>query len=216
MKYTDWQTIDYEVALKEQLLLFNKAIENKLAGIDVESQWIFCEHYPVLTLGKHGDKNNLLLSEVVLKEKGIKLFNIERGGDITFHGPGQLVCYPIIDLQQYGIGLKQYIHRLEEIIIRVIAHYGLAGERKDGATGVWVDVGGSNERKICAIGIKSSRYVTMHGLAFNVNTDMSYFKIINPCGFKSGNVTSLRAETGRTLSMDDIKTQIIAMSKLVF
>ena len=146
---------------------------------------------PVFTLGKSGDKNNILLSEDIL---GAPVFRIERGGDVTFHGPGQLLIYPIIDLEQFNMSLREYVYNMEEVVIRSIAEFGLKGSRSDGASGVWLDVGTPQERKIAALGVKASRHVTMHGLAFNINTDLSWFQKINPCGFLDKGVTNLAIE----------------------
>jgi lipoyl(octanoyl) transferase len=143
-----------------------------------------------------------------LQAIGATLFHIDRGGDITFHGPGQLVAYPILDLEHYGLGLKAYIHRLEEAVIRTCAAYGVKGDRVEGATGVWLDVGTPRERKICAIGVRSSRFVTMHGLALNVNTDLNYFRYIHPCGFIDKGVTSLAVECGGPVDMQEVKDRL--------
>ena len=142
---------------------------------DTEEHLLLVEHPPVFTLGRHGHAENMLVSEDALAAKGIEFVRIERGGDITFHGPGQLVAYPIIDLQRHHLGVKDYVNLLEEAVIRTIAHYGITGERVEGATGVWIDKGLPGERKICAIGVKCTRFVTMHGLALNINTDLHYF-----------------------------------------
>lgn len=139
----------------------------------------------------------------MLSLKGIKLFEIERGGDVTYHGPGQLVVYPLIDLEAHHLGVKSYIHILEESVIRTIAHYGIKGERVEGATGVWIDAGTSHERKICAIGVKCSRFITMHGLALNVNTDLQQFSLINPCGFIDKGVTSIASEVGHPVNFKE-------------
>ncbi len=147
----------------------------------------------------------MLVSEDALAAKGIEFVRIERGGDITFHGPGQLVAYPIIDLQRHHLGVKDYVNMLEEAVIRTIAHYGITGERVEGATGVWIDKGLPGERKICAIGVKCTRFVTMHGLALNINTDLHYFGAINPCGFIDKGVTSVRQETGKEADMQEAK-----------
>ncbi len=172
---------------------------------DTEEHLLLVEHPPVFTLGRHGHAENMLVSEDALAAKGIEFVRIERGGDITFHGPGQLVAYPIIDLQRHHLGVKDYVNMLEEAVIRTIAHYGITGERVDGATGVWIDKGLPGERKICAIGVKCTRFVTMHGLALNINTDLHYFGAINPCGFIDKGVTSVRQETGKEADMQEAK-----------
>ncbi len=167
---------------------------------------IFVEHPHVYTLGKSGCENNLLINHLQLRQKNAAFFKIDRGGDITYHGPGQIVGYPIFDLEKLKIGLKEYIYRLEEIIIRTMSFFDLRGNRLDGGTGVWLDpdIKGS-ARKICAIGVKASRFVTMHGFAFNVNTDLAYFSLINPCGFKDKGVTSLEKELGAVQDIELVK-----------
>jgi len=174
-----------------------------------EDRLIFVEHNHVYTLGKSGQESNLLLDYIQLRAKDAVFYHIDRGGDITYHGPGQLVGYPIFDIEKLGLGLKDYIHLLEEAVIKTISHYGIKGERLDGATGVWIDPASAGKaRKICAIGVKASRYITMHGFALNVNTDLSYFNHINPCGFTDKGVTSIARETGREISMNEVKNDL--------
>lgn len=170
---------------------------------------IFVEHPHVYTLGKSGSENNLLLDLIQLKAKDASFYRIDRGGDITYHGPGQIVGYPIFDLDLIKVGLKEYIYRLEESIIRTVAEFGIEASRLEGGTGVWLDpeVPG-NARKICAIGVKASKYITMHGFAFNVNTDLSYFNNINPCGFTDKGVTSLRKELGTVQDIEAVKSKV--------
>ena len=170
---------------------------------------LLVEHPPVYTLGKSGHAENLLVSREALEAAGAQFFHIDRGGDITFHGPGQLVVYPILDLERLGIGLRDYIDALEEAVIRTVAEYGIAAGRIAGASGVWIDPAGRRPRKICAIGVRSSRYVTMHGLALNVSTDLGWFSRINPCGFTDRGVASIASETGREVPMDDVKKQVV-------
>ena len=178
---------------------------------------LLVEHPPVYTLGKSGHAENLLVDRAALQRLGAGFFHIDRGGDITFHGPGQLVCYPILDLERIGIGLREYIERLEEAVIRTVARYGIAAGRIAGASGVWVGEspekglsgGRSVPRKICAIGVRSSRYVTMHGFALNVTTDLAWFSRINPCGFSDRGVTSIARETGREAAMDEVKRLVL-------
>lgn len=208
--FIDWGTVDYAEAWDKQKELFDVRVAAKAPGtVSSESftdKAVFCEHPHVYTLGKSGFMENLLLSNNNLKEKGVSFFKTDRGGDITYHGPGQIVVYPIFDLEHFGIGLKQYIHNLEESVIRTIAQFGVKGERLDGATGVWLDTTiPGRTRKICAIGVKSSRFITMHGLALNINTDLNYFNYINPCGFTDKGVTSLQNETGETQSMEECR-----------
>lgn len=170
---------------------------------------LLVEHPPVYTLGKSGHAENLLIGRKALEAMGAQFFHIDRGGDITFHGPGQLVCYPILDLERIGIGLREYIEALEEAVIRTVAEYGIAAGRIAGASGVWIDPGKARPRKICAIGVRSSRYVTMHGFALNVTTDLEWFSRINPCGFTDRGVTSIAAETGSQPSIQEVKQLII-------
>jgi lipoyl(octanoyl) transferase len=170
------------------------------------------EHPHVYTLGKSGDEANMMANAEFLKKIEATYFKINRGGDITYHGPGQLVGYPIIDLEYYKIGVREYIERMEDAIIATVAEYGLEAGRKEGATGVWLQPDHKvRARKICAIGVRVSRYVTMHGFALNVNTDMRYYNYINPCGFASSAVTSIQQELGREVSMEEVKK--IAMEK---
>lgn len=178
--------------------------ERELAG-----EVLLVEHTPVYTLGKSGHAENLLVSHEALEAAGAEFFHIDRGGDITFHGPGQLVGYPILDLECLGIGLRDYIDALEEAVIRTVDRYGIRGGRIHGASGVWIDAEGCRPRKICAIGVRSSRYVTMHGFALNVTTDLSWFSRINPCGFTDRGVASIASETGSTPSMEEVKRLVV-------
>jgi len=177
-------------------------------------QLILCQHNPVYTLGKNGKMENLLQTG---KNSGAEFIESSRGGDITFHGPGQLVGYPILDLERMNIGLSQYIELLEEAVRRTIAEYNLTGERYRGASGVWLDVEDvKNIRKICAIGIRSSKWVTMHGFAFNINTDLSYFDFINPCGFTDKGVTSLEKEMGAKQDFESVMEKFLQHFSDVF
>ena len=178
---------------------------------------LFVEHPPVFTLGKSGNINNVLLSEERLNEKGIEFFKTNRGGDITFHGPQQIVGYPILDLEKFDTDIGHYLRNLEEVIILTLADYGIEAGRSKGETGVWIDpeVKG-RERKICAIGVRCSRWITMHGFAFNVNTDLSYFNLIIPCGIPNKQVTSLQKEVGRKVSMDEAKEKVKRNFEKVF
>lgn len=191
-----------------QRSIFSSMIEKKKRGEDITDENVLMgEHTPVYTLGFHGNAGNLLFDEEILSKQGIECIRIERGGDITYHGPGQLIVYPIIDLEKHNLGVKQYMALLEDCVIELLRIYYVKGVKVDGATGVWIDIGTSRERKICAMGIKCSRYVTMHGLALNVNTDLSAFSAINPCGFVDKGVTSLAKETGTDQDMAVIKKQ---------
>lgn len=206
LEYVDWGLIPYAEAYEKQKALFETAIERKMAHEPVRNTVIFCEHPHVITIGKHGLDANLLFPEADLKEEHVELFRVDRGGDITYHGPGQLVGYPILDLESLHLGLKEYIYRMEEAIIRLLAEYAIQGEHFAGATGVWIEPEYQGKaRKICAIGVKSSRYVTMHGFALNVSTDLNYFNLINPCGFKDKGVTSMEKELDREIDMEEVK-----------
>lgn len=205
---TDWGMISYAEAWKKQTALFDALVSAKQAGAEYINHIILCEHPPVYTLGRSGKADNMLLSEEQLSSVGATLYHIDRGGDITFHGPGQLVCYPILNLEEYALGLKEYVHLLEEAVIRVCAAYGIAAGRVEKATGVWLDGDTPRTRKICAIGVRSSHYVTMHGLALNVNTDLRYFSYIHPCGFIDKGVTSLQKELGQEVSMQEVKDKL--------
>lgn len=193
----DWNLIPYAEAWQRQTEWFDTLVRAKAQGEAYENRIIMCEHPHVYTLGRSGKENNMLLNDDQLKAIQATLFHIDRGGDITYHGPGQITGYPVFDLDTWKLGLKQYIDRLEETIIRFLAIYGIKGERLAGATGVWIDPDVPGKaRKICAIGVKSSRFVTMHGFALNINTNLDYFSLINPCGFKDKGVTSLEKELG--------------------
>ncbi len=225
IQYIDWGVVPYAEAWERQQALFNDKIQAKREGAKPSCDFILVEHLPVYTLGKHGKASNMLLSEEALQRVGAELYHIDRGGDITYHGPGQITGYPIFDIEQLGIGLKQYIYNIEEVIIRVLADYGIQGFRIDGATGVWVQRATSNAehstsqtiqrkasnvqpKKICAIGVRASRYVTMHGFALNVNTDLRYFSYINPCGFTDKGVTSLQQELGHEVPIEEVKQKL--------
>ena len=209
MKIEDWKHIPYSEAWERQMELFNSIIKARSEGQPYENRIIFCTHPHVYTIGKHGKQENMLISDDMLSRIGAEVFRIDRGGDITYHGPGQQVCYPILCLEDFKLGLKGYLHQLEEAVIRTCLHYGIKSGRVDGATGVWIDTGTPRERKICAMGVRSSHFVTMHGLALNVNTDLGYFDYINPCGFTNKGVTSIEKETGVQVSMDEVR-QILA------
>lgn len=186
--------------------LFGSMVELKKSGLPVENEYLLLvEHNPVVTLGKHAKESNVLVSEEMMAQSGVEVYHIERGGDVTYHGPGQIVMYPLIDLEAHHSGVKDYVWMLEESVIRTIAEYGVRGERVAGASGVWIGAGSGRERKICALGVKCSRFVTMHGLALNVNTDLRGFSLINPCGFIDKGVTSLAAETGHECDMEEVK-----------
>jgi len=190
--------IDYQQCWDYQEELFNEILKQKREGkSDIKNHLIFCEHPHVYTLGKSGSENNLLINYIQLQAKNASFYKINRGGDITYHGPGQLVGYPIINLTAFNLGIKDYIHSIEESIIIALEYFGIKAVRLDGAIGVWLDVDiPQKTRKICAIGVRTSNWVSMHGFAFNINTDLSYFNHINPCGFTDKAVTSLEKELG--------------------
>ena len=215
--YRDLGRIAYADALACQTEAYDALLVAKRQGTTAPNQLFLCEHDPVLTLGKSGKDSNLLVSASLLDQRGISLYHINRGGDITYHGPGQITGYPVFDLECWQMGLRHYIETMEEIVIRFMALYGLRGERLAGATGVWMDphVPG-RARKICAIGVKSSRFVTMHGFALNINTDLSYFSLINPCGFTDKGVTSLAQELGATQDMARAKEQLLTLFREAF
>lgn len=181
----------------------------KMRGERTSNYLFFVEHPPVYTLGKSGKEANMLMDAMQLRAKHAEFIKVDRGGDITFHGPGQLVAYPVVDLENFGMGVKEYVWMLEEVVIGALKKYGLSGERIEGATGVWLGKGLSCERKICAIGVKCSRYVTMHGFALNVNTDLAYFNAIHPCGFVDKGVTSLQKELERGMDMEEVKAEVL-------
>ncbi len=210
--FTDWGTIDYKEAWDKQEDIFNRQIENKKEHLPTENRLIFCEHPHVYTIGKSGNAGNMLLDDGT-----VPIYRTNRGGDITYHGYGQIVGYPIFDLENLNIGLKEYILRLEKAVIALLDLYGIKGEHYPEGTGVWIDTASeAKARKICAIGVKSSRFVTMHGFALNVNSDLSYFSRINPCGFTNRGVSSMQKELGTTLDMEEVKSRLLAEIKNIF
>jgi len=213
VQFKDLNTIEYKDAWDYQESLFNEIMHAKLSHTDKNGYLLFCEHPHVFTLGRSGDEKNFLIHEEFLKQIKASYFQTNRGGDITYHGPGQMVGYPIIDLEKFNIPLKDYIYKLEESIIKTIAEYGITGHHLQGATGVWLDIDQPHKtRKICAIGVKASRFVTMHGFALNVNTNLNYFEYINPCGFTDKGVTSIEKELGKKIDFDEAK--LIAKNKI--
>lgn len=210
----DWGLKDYKEAWEEQERLFQAIIDQKTANRSTGSSsptpnyLIFVEHPHVLTLGKSGVMEHLLMSEEFLKQKHISFYKVNRGGDITYHGLGQVVGYPILDLDNFFPDIHRYLRSLEEVIILTLADYGLKGERSQGETGVWLDVGTPKARKICAMGVRASRWVTMHGFALNVNTDLNYFNYIVPCGIADKAVASLQTELGREVPLEEVKQHI--------
>ena len=208
IEYQDWGLVEYNEAWAKQESLFSASIEKKMQGLPTDNYLVFCEHPHVYTLGKSGDEQNMLLNMIQLQAKHATFVHSNRGGDITYHGPGQVVGYPIFDLANFELGLKQYIFRIEEAIIQTLSLYRIPSTRLEGSTGVWLDVGEPACRKICAIGVRSSRYVTMHGFALNVNTQLEYFSYINPCGFIDKGVTSMEKELSGKVDMDELKVRL--------
>ena len=218
--FQDLGRMPYREAWDYQESLLEGLQQAKLSG-DVPPEpagyFLFVEHPHVYTLGKSGDRHNLLIPPEKMQEEQIAFYHTNRGGDITYHGPGQIVGYPILDLDALGIGIRRYIHLLEETIIRTVQAYGLTATRLDKATGVWLHTGaGERPEKICAIGVRVSRGITMHGFAFNINTDLHFFDYINPCGFTDKGVTSLAKETGRDIGMEEVKEKVTAVFSEVF
>ena len=215
--YQDLGLIDYKQAWDYQEELFARIIEKKLQqrelpappGPEPLNHLLFCEHPHVYTMGKSGDSQNLLMDLEELRAKGVQFYEINRGGDITYHGPGQIVGYPILNLSQFNLGIRRYISILEEAVIQVLKDYQIDAGRLASASGVWLDTDlPARTRKICAIGVRASRGVTMHGFAFNVNTDLSYYRYINPCGFTDKGVTSMKAELGESIDMASVKEKL--------
>ena len=215
IEFIDWHTIEYNEAWAKQETLFNNSIQLKQQSLTTNNYLIFCEHPHVYTLGKSGDEHNMLLNYIQLQAKDATFVKTNRGGDITYHGPGQLVGYPIFDLANFSLGLKQYIYNVEEAIINTLFQFNIVSKRLEGSTGVWLDVGLPTCRKICAIGVRSSRFVTMHGFALNVNSQLEYFNYINPCGFIDKGVTSMEKELGQKVDIEDLKIRLrIEIEKL--
>ncbi len=227
--FEDLGQLDYQPAwdYQEQLLQENLQVKALLreqeeqgiqaGGLNTRHSLLFVEHSPVYTLGKSGDINHVLINEETRTRKGIEFFRTNRGGDITFHGPGQVVGYPIFDLEKFYTDIGKYLRNIEEVVIRILAGYGISGERSPGETGVWIEPGvKGRERKICAIGVRSSRWVTMHGFALNVNTDLNYFNFIIPCGIANKQVTSLQKELGREISLEEVKERLKQEFEAVF
>jgi lipoyl(octanoyl) transferase len=213
------ETWNYQETLLQEILKQKKGTENSVFSLKdrIISHLIFVEHPHVYTLGKSGSEENLLLNHIQLKAKVASFYRTNRGGDITYHGPGQIVGYPILDLECFNLNMREYIFKLEESIILALGHYGVKGERLGGATGVWIEPGVMGKvRKICAIGVRVSRYITMHGFALNVNTDLSYFNHINPCGFTDKGVTSLAREMGNNIDFNKAKNILRKCLKEVF
>lgn len=224
IQFVDLGLFEYGETWERQELLMNGVIEQKLLNQRLPERertatpgyLLFVEHPPVYTLGKSGEVHNLLLSSSQLADKNVSFYKTNRGGDITFHGPGQLVGYPILDLENFGMGLRQYIYSIEEVIIGTLSSFGISASRDPEATGVWLDAGLPAARKICAIGVKSSRHVTMHGFALNINTDLDYFRYINPCGLVDKGVTSMAVELGGTVDFKLVKNTVLSCFSSIF
>lgn len=221
--FEDLELIDYKKAWDYQEEQFNRIVDHKLENRrnsdnskNTICHLLFCEHPHVFTLGKSGQVNNLLIQDDFLKKIDATFYKINRGGDITYHGPGQIVGYPIFDLEQMKLGVKDYIFKLEEAIIKTLAQFNLSAERLEGATGVWLDAGLPSARKVCAIGVRASRYVSMHGFALNVNTNLNYFSYINPCGFVDKGVTSMEKEIGENVDVNVVKDKLKMVFKEIF
>lgn len=207
---------DYQESLLQKNLEIKKQNRDRELAADgapmleTENYFLFCEHHPVFTLGKSGAMENLLVNNQYLIDKGIEFFKTNRGGDITYHGPGQIVGYPILDLERLKPDIVLYMRNLEEVIIRTLSDYGIACERSEGETGVWIDTATPYKaRKICAMGVRTSRWITMHGFALNVNTDLNYFSLIVPCGIQNKQVTSMEKELGHPVDMQEVEARIL-------
>ena len=218
----DLGNLDYKETWDYQEELFKSIVDIKIqnrkdeTNLSTPNYFLFVEHPHVYTLGKSGDISNLLLSEKQLESKGATFYKINRGGDITYHGPGQIVGYPILDLENFFTDIHKYLRFLEEVIILTLADYNIIGTRSEGETGVWLGVGTPFARKICAMGVRASRWVTMHGFALNVNADLGYFDNIIPCGIKGKAVTSLHAELGKEINEEEVKEKILNYFKQLF
>lgn len=223
--FQDLGLIDYKQAWDYQEKLFNEIIQQKITNrsqaadcqLPIANYFLLCEHPHVYTLGKTGDEKHLLVSDSQLKEKNATFYKINRGGDITYHGPGQIVGYPILDLDQFFTDIHKYLRFLEEVIILTLAEYGITAGRTEGQTGVWLDATDLRKaRKICAMGVRTSRWVTMHGFAFNVNAQLEYFKNIIPCGIQDKAVTSLDIELGKKVDSEEVKQKLLKHFSDVF
>ncbi|MFC2426701.1 MAG: lipoyl(octanoyl) transferase LipB [Capnocytophaga leadbetteri] len=211
------ETWDYQESLFEEIVELKRKNRAENTDLPTPNYFLFVEHPHVYTLGKSGHIENLLIDEAALAKKGASFYKINRGGDITYHGPGQIVGYPIIDLENFFTDIHKYLRLLEEVIIRTLADYGIKGERSEGETGVWLDVGTPFARKICAMGVRASRWVTMHGFALNVNTDLGYFDNIIPCGIRGKAVTSLNVELSKEkVDTEEVKTHILKHFEEIF
>ena len=222
VKYKSLGLINYEESWKKQESIFNKIIDTKIKNrnlqkeIKTDNYILTCSHPHVYTLGKSGDEKNLLIDKNIIEKENLEFFKINRGGDITYHGPGQIVIYPILDLENFFTDIHKYLRSLEEAVILTLKEYNIESGRIKDYTGVWIDIRSDNPRKICALGVKTSRWVTMHGLALNVNTDLNFFKNIIPCGINDKEVTSISKEVGRDIKIKDVEKKLLNNLSKVF
>tara|TARA_Y100000816_G_scaffold54648_1_gene35342 strand:- start:4870 stop:5580 length:711 start_codon:yes stop_codon:yes gene_type:complete len=222
VKYKSLGLINYEESWKKQESIFNKIIDTKIKNrnlqkeIKTDNYILSCSHPHVYTLGKSGDEKNLLIDKNIIEKKNLEFFKINRGGDITYHGPGQIVIYPILDLENFFTDIHKYLRSLEEAVILTLKEYNIESGRIKNYTGVWIDIESDTPRKICALGVKTSRWVTMHGLALNVNTDLNFFKNIIPCGINDKEVTSISKEVGQVIKIKDVEKKLLNNLSKVF
>ena len=222
VKYKSLGLINYEESWKKQESIFNKIIDTKIKNrnlqkeIKTDNYILSCSHPHVYTLGKSGDEKNLLIDKNIIEKKNLEFFKINRGGDITYHGPGQIVIYPILDLENFFTDIHKYLRSLEEAVILTLKEYNIESGRIKNYTGVWIDIESDTPRKICALGVKTSRWVTMHGLALNVNTDLNFFKNIIPCGINDKEVTSISKEFGQVIKIKDVEKKLLNNLSKVF
>ena len=218
----DLGVLDYKTALNfqekklQEIIDIKRTNRNEGSSIETPNYFLFVEHPPVITLGKSGQEKNLLLTKEELERKKIQYFNTNRGGDITFHGYGQIVGYPVIDLENFYTDINRYLRTLEEIVISTLNYFKISSQRSPGETGVWLESNSPNSRKICAIGVKTSRWVTMHGFALNVDTDLRYYDYIIPCGIKGKGITSMNKEIKKNVSINEVKEKILENLKKTF
>ena len=218
----DLGVLDYKTALNfqekklQEIIDIKRTNRNQGSSIETPNYFLFVEHPPVITLGKSGQEKNLLLTKEELERKKIQYFNTNRGGDITFHGYGQIVGYPVIDLENFYTDINRYLRTLEEIVISTLNYFKISSQRSPGETGVWLESNSPNSRKICAIGVKTSRWVTMHGFALNVDTDLRYYNYIIPCGIKGKGITSINKEIKKNVSINEVKKKLLENLKKTF
>lgn len=222
VKYKSLGLINYEESWKKQESIFNKIIDTKIKNrnlqkeIKTDNYILSCSHPHVYTLGKSGNEKNLLIDKNIIEKENLEFFKINRGGDITYHGPGQIVIYPILDLENFFTDIHKYLRSLEEAVILTLKEYNIESGRIKNYTGVWIDIESDTPRKICALGVKTSRWVTMHGLALNVNTDLNFFKNIIPCGINDKEVTSISKEVGQVIKIKDVEKKLLNNLSKVF